>query len=52
MMIASLAEPAMLMIVFTLALIAGTTQLSAIADFMLEPRRRPARVAGRWRWSR
>ncbi len=29
MMIASLAEPAMLMIVFTLALFAGTTQLSA-----------------------
>jgi formate hydrogenlyase subunit 4 len=35
MMIASLAEPAMLMIVFTLALIAGSTQLSTIADFML-----------------
>ena len=34
-MIASLAEPAMLMIVFTLALIAGSTQLSTIADFML-----------------
>ena len=34
-MIASLAEPAMLMIVFTLALIAGSTQLSAIAAFML-----------------
>jgi formate hydrogenlyase subunit 4 len=31
MMIASLAEPAMLLIVFTVALIAGTTQLSAIA---------------------
>ncbi|HEY4774036.1 MAG TPA: NADH-quinone oxidoreductase subunit H [Xanthobacteraceae bacterium] len=31
MMIASLAEPAMLLIVFTLALVAGTTQLSAIA---------------------
>lgn len=35
MMIASLAEPAMLMMVFTLALIAGSTQLSFIADFML-----------------
>ncbi len=31
MMIASLAEPAMLLIVFTVALIAGTTQLSNIA---------------------
>ena len=31
MMIASLAEPAMLLIVFTVALIAGTTQLSTIA---------------------
>jgi formate hydrogenlyase subunit 4 len=31
MMIASLAEPAMLLVVFTVALIAGTTQLSAIA---------------------
>lgn len=35
-MIASLAEPAMIMIVFTLALLAGTTQLSGIAGFMLE----------------
>jgi formate hydrogenlyase subunit 4 len=33
-MIASLAEPAMLMVVFTLALIAGSTQLSAVAAFM------------------
>jgi formate hydrogenlyase subunit 4 len=31
MMIASLAEPAMLLIVFTVALVAGTTQLSIIA---------------------
>ena len=31
MMIASLAEPAMLMIVFTLALVAGSTQLSTVA---------------------
>ena len=34
MMIASLAEPAMIMIVFTLALIAGSTQLSNMAAFM------------------
>ena len=34
-MIASLAEPAMIMIIFTLALLAGTTQLSGIASFML-----------------
>ena len=33
-MIASLAEPAMLMIVFTLALTASSTQLSTIATFM------------------
>jgi formate hydrogenlyase subunit 4 len=33
-MIASLAEPAMIMIVFTLALIAGSTQLSSVAEFM------------------
>jgi formate hydrogenlyase subunit 4 len=37
MMIASLAEPAMIMIVFTLALIAGSTQLSTVAGFMLSP---------------
>ena len=36
MMISSLAEPAMLMIVFTIALLAGTTQLSAIADYMAD----------------
>ena len=36
-MIASLAEPAMLMIVFTLALIAGSTQLSTVAEFMASP---------------
>jgi formate hydrogenlyase subunit 4 len=36
-MIASLAEPAMIMITFTLALIAGSTQLSNIAAFMLSP---------------
>ena len=33
-MIASLAEPAMLMIVFTLALMAGSTQLSTMASFL------------------
>lgn len=35
MMFATLAEPAMIMIVFTVALVAGSTQLSAIAQFML-----------------
>jgi len=34
-MIASLAEPAMLMIVFTLALVAGSTQLSSMAAYMV-----------------
>ncbi len=33
-MIASLAEPAMLMLVFTVALIAGSTQLSTISTFL------------------
>lgn len=37
MMIASLAEPAMLMVVFTLSLLAGSTQLSSIAAFLQEP---------------
>jgi len=37
MMIASLAEPAMLMVVFTLSLMAGSTQLSSIAAFMQGP---------------
>jgi formate hydrogenlyase subunit 4 len=36
-MIASLAEPAMIMIVFTLALIAGSTQLSTMAGFLVSP---------------
>lgn len=36
-MIASLAEPAMLMIVLTVALVAGSTQLSTIAVFMASP---------------
>jgi formate hydrogenlyase subunit 4 len=35
MMFASLAEPAMIMIAFTLALLAGSTQLSVIAQFTL-----------------
>jgi len=34
-MIASLAEPALIMIVFSLALLAGSTQLSTIAGYML-----------------
>lgn len=34
-MIASLAEPAMLMIVFSVALLAGSTQLSTVAGYML-----------------
>jgi len=37
MMIASLAEPAMLLMVFTLALVAGTTQLSAVAASLTTP---------------
>jgi len=35
LMFASLAEPAMIMIAFTVALLAGSTQLSVIAHFML-----------------
>jgi len=35
MMIASLAEPAMLMVIFTVSLLVGSTSLSAIADFLL-----------------
>ncbi len=37
MMIASLAEPAMLMVVFTLSLLAGSTQLSSIAAALQSP---------------
>jgi formate hydrogenlyase subunit 4 len=37
MMIASLAEPAMLMVVFTLSLLAGSTQLSSIAASLQSP---------------
>jgi formate hydrogenlyase subunit 4 len=36
-MIASLAEPAMIMFTFAVALVAGSTQLSSIAVFMLSP---------------
>lgn len=36
-MIASLAEPALIMVIFTLALLAGSTQLSTIADIMRAP---------------
>jgi formate hydrogenlyase subunit 4 len=36
-MIASLAEPAKLLIAFTVALVAGSTQLSTVADFMNSP---------------
>jgi len=37
MMIASLAEPAMLLIAFTLSLIAGSTQLSSVATYIQGP---------------
>jgi formate hydrogenlyase subunit 4 len=37
MMISSLAEPAMIMVVFTLALVARSTQLSTIAGYMVSP---------------
>jgi formate hydrogenlyase subunit 4 len=37
MMIATLAEPAMLMIAFTVSLLAGSTQLSSVATFMQGP---------------
>jgi formate hydrogenlyase subunit 4 len=37
MLIASLAEPAMLLVVFTVALVAGSTQLSTMAAFMVSP---------------
>ena len=36
-MFATLAEPALIMIVFTLALVAGSTQLSTIVAFMTSP---------------
>jgi formate hydrogenlyase subunit 4 len=37
MMIASMAEPAMLLTVFAMALVAGSTQLSTVAQFMASP---------------
>lgn len=37
MLIASLAEPAMLLVVFTVALVAGSTQLSTVAAVMVSP---------------
>jgi len=37
MMFASLAEPAMLLVVFTVSLFAGSTQLSSISAYMLGP---------------
>jgi formate hydrogenlyase subunit 4 len=37
MMFASLAEPAMLLVVFTVSLFAGSTQLSSISAFMVGP---------------
>lgn len=36
-MFATLAEPAMIMMVFTVALLAGSTQLSTVASFMASP---------------
>ena len=45
MMIASLAEPAMLLVVFTVALVAGTTQLSTIAATFIDRDHRAAGVA-------
>ena len=35
LMIASMAEPAMIMVTFTVALVAGSTQLSTIAEFLM-----------------
>jgi formate hydrogenlyase subunit 4 len=56
MMIASLAEPAMIMVVFTLSLVAGSTQLSSIAEAMQGPAWACAcRSRSRWwrsSWSR
>jgi formate hydrogenlyase subunit 4 len=37
MMFATLAEPAMIMMVFTVALLAGSTQLSTVSSFMVSP---------------
>ena len=51
-MIASLAEPAMLMTVFTLALIAGSTQLSTVAAFMASRATSACASRSGSRWSR
>ena len=45
-MIAALAEPAMLLIVFCMALVAGSTQLSTVANFMASSLRRITGIAG------
>jgi len=37
MMIASMAEPAMMLTVFSLALVAGSTQLSTVAEYLASP---------------
>ena len=51
-MIASLAEPAMMMIVFTLALIAGSTQLSTVAALHGSRPRSACAFRSGSRWSR
>ena len=51
-MIASLAEPAMLMIVFTLALVAGSTQLSTMAAYHGLGARWACACRSAWRCSR
>ena len=48
-MIASLAEPAMMMIVFTLALVAGSTQLSTIAATCFAARTSACASRSAWR---
>ena len=53
MMIASLAEPAMMLIVFTRrAIAAGTTRLAGVADFFIAEPFAAARVAGAVAWWR
>jgi len=54
MMIATLAEPAMMLIVVTLAIAAGTTRLAGVADFFIAEavcRARVARTVASSRWS-
>ena len=48
----ALAEPAMIVIVFTLALVAGSTQLSTVAAYMASSYRRACASRSAWRWSR